>query len=172
MNKPARFEDFRPYRVKVEIPDGTFYGHVDTLPRARAYFNRGDCVVQHAIIPKSYVIPISCITEIPYSRDPIGNPDEYDRHVRDEYERANTLSNSLGDSFAPGRLFSIGVADGQAWYVVTKVGSKNCTVEWRGFCCDGYRDQILEWGGSFPRRVIEPLARRHAGLRSIFGGGE
>ncbi len=168
MEKPARFEDFRPYQVRVEGQTEIYYGIVDHLPRARREFDRGNCIVAHAYLPVSLAVPIASVTEIQLSRDPINQPDEYDRFVRAEYDRAQALSDSLGETLAPGKLFSIGVADGQAWYVVTKVTPKTCTVEWRGFCADRYTDQVLGWEGTFPRRVIEPLAIRQHRLRSIF----
>ena len=170
MEIPARFEDFRPYQVRVEGQHEMFYGVVDTMPRARREFSRGNCIVAHAVLPQSFIVPISSVTEVPLSNDPFNHPNAFDQFVSAAHAAAEQRSEALGDRFAPGRLFSIGVADGSAWYVVTKVGRVNCEVEWRGFCADLYTDQVLGWGGSFPRRVIEPLARRHNGLRSIFAG--
>lgn len=170
MEIPARFEDFRPYQVRVEGQHEMFYGIVDTMPRARAEFRKGNCIVAHAVLPKSFIVPISSVTEVPLSSDPFNHPDAFDQFVAAALATAEQRSEALGDRFAPGRLFSVGVADGAAWYVVTKVGKTNCTIEWRGFCADRYTDQVLGWGGSFPRRAIEPLARCHHGLRGIFAG--
>ena len=59
----------------------------------------------------------------------------------------------------PGKLFSVGVGDGCAFYVVTRVTKKTATVEWRGYHMDRWYDQVLGGGGTFPIDCIEPLVR-------------
>lgn len=92
--------------------------------------------------------------------------DEYSQHIDKEFKRAES---SAPDEFGVGSLFSTYVADGQAWYVVTKVAGSSCDVEWRNFSIDQYVDQILGYGGRFDRGIIEPLVSRRAGLKKVFG---
>jgi hypothetical protein len=50
---------------------------------------------------------------------------------------------------AVGKIFAIGCADGQAWYLVTRVSKsgKTCSVEWRGWGgLDGYFDHHFGYG--------------------------
>jgi hypothetical protein len=70
-------------------------------------------------------------------------------------------------SLAPGSLFSVGVADGQAWYRVTKVGRTSTRIAWRGYGCDSYTDTVLGWGGSLPTSRAAALCRpRNGAFRS------
>ena len=49
------------------------------------------------------------------------------------------------------RYFSRPVADGNAWYQVTKVTKKTATVQWcDGICLDNYQDGMLGDGASIP----------------------
>jgi hypothetical protein len=61
------------------------------------------------------------------------------------------------------------VGDGYAFYLVTKVNPRTCDVEWRGFSPDRWTDQVLGYGGRFPRERIEPLVARESALDGIFG---
>lgn len=76
-------------------------------------------------------------------------------------------------------MFSIGVADGSAEYVVTRVSGNRCDVEWRGFWNgDRYRDHHYQFGRKnvsvndvvvyVPRaRGIDPLPKRFGSKESI-----
>ena len=53
------------------------------------------------------------------------------------------------------RYFSRPVADGMAWYQVTKVTSKTATVQWcDGICLDNYQDGMLGYGGTVPVDMV------------------
>jgi len=58
-----------------------------------------------------------------------------------------------------GKLFSIGVADGCAWYEVVKVNKRTVAVEFRGYNPDRYLAPVLGSGGKFPRSAIERYCR-------------
>lgn len=99
--------------------------------------------------------------------------DEYNQYIDAEFEKAQKISDSLPPGVQKGALFSIGVADGMAWYVVTKVNKKTCDVEWRGFCADHYRDHYFGLGRKrVPLKDIEPYVRRGKARRSMFSKEE
>jgi hypothetical protein len=93
--------------------------------------------------------------------------DEWHQYVDNEFEKARK---NAPDEFGVGSMLSLGVGDGQAWYVVTKVNKKTCQIEWRGFGYDRYVDQFLGYGGRFDVDRIKPLVQRRLALESIFGG--
>jgi hypothetical protein len=143
------------YLVKYERNGQTVYGHVEQYSdRGKQATRQGKAVVDHAILPVCDTIPFADLTPIEMNFVHI---DEYHEYVDAELKKAIAYSNSLPDGAHNGKLFSVGVADGQAWYVVTKVNKKSVKVEWRGFCPDNYSDQVLGMGGTFPRDGIESL---------------
>jgi hypothetical protein len=93
--------------------------------------------------------------------------DEYGDHIDKEWAKAQAKSEKV-EGCKAGKMFKVGVADGYACYVVTRAGKKNVTIEWRNFACDAYHDQVLGWGGSFPRHCIEPLIGREEALANLF----
>lgn len=137
----------------------TFYGTV-TDETAR----KGCVVVEDAVLPVAYTVPESDLTEIPFKmgsynlkKDRTVGCDAYQKYVDDEFKKAQKLSDSLGDGAKVGKLFRVPLADGYAYYIVTKVSKTKITVEWRGFCLDRWTAPILDLGGSFPRKTIERL---------------
>jgi hypothetical protein len=137
---------------------------------------KGKAIVDDAVLPVCDLVPEKDLVDIPHNFRPVQNSDgetvndcEYDRFIAQAYSAAEKLSESLGEGLKVNKLFAVGVADGRAWYVVTRVTKTTVRVQWRGFCPDRYTDQVLGWGGSFPRRAIEPLVAREDGLRRLFG---
>lgn len=161
MPVPKKYEALsKMYRVKwtdangvVHYGDVEYYGDTEAAQRR---WDRGLVRVNDAVLPVYNDIPHRLVTEVPYG--PIER-DEYYRYIEDELEKAQRLSDSVGPGCAVGKLISVGVADGSAWYVITKVNKTTVKIEWRGFCPDHWYDQVLGGGGSFPKRVIEPLCR-------------
>jgi hypothetical protein len=125
---------------------------------AEKAFKQGFLLVSDAVLPVADRVALSVVRRLPTE---FGG--EYDKYIDAAHKEAVQTSEAV-KQFGPGKLFSVGVADGSAWYVVTKVTKTTATVEWRGFCPDRYTDQVLGWGGSFPRRSIEPLCRSFSGL--------
>jgi len=140
------------YQVKFQRDGKTIYGVADTCDIELA--RKGQLLVADAILPKTYLVPESAVTDVPM--EPF--PDEMHKFVEAELEKAQAASDAL-TGLVPGKLFALGVGDGHAWYVVTKVSKTRCAIEWRGFCIDRYTDHILGWGGSFQRSIIERLVR-------------
>lgn len=80
--------------------------------------------------------------------------EEWQKNFDKEIAKAAQLPPGL----CAGKLFSIPVADGEAYYEVVKVFKKTVRIKWRqDLSLDDYRDWMLEDGGSFPRNKIEPL---------------
>lgn len=124
----------------------------------------GHAFVSDPILPVLHEVPEKDLVDIKVEFD-----GEYDRHIEKAYRGAEKRSIDLGDGLKVNKLFRTPVADGYAYYVVTKVTAKTATVEWRGFCADRWTDSVLGWGGSFPKRTIEELVGREDGIRRIFG---
>ena len=152
------------YQVKYQWEGETKYGIVDRYGKeAKKYALENKLVIADAIIPQSYVVLDEKVIDIP-----LDYPNEYDKHILVQFEKAQKLSDSLSEGVHVGNLFSIGVADGLAYYVVTKINKKTCAVEWRGFCPDRYTDHHFGWGGSFPISDIARYVCRTRGLSAIF----
>jgi hypothetical protein len=75
----------------------------------------------------------------------------------------------LGKGLKVGKTFKIQVAEGYAWYEVTKVDSTTAEVEWRDYALDRSMDEMLAGGGAFPAPVIERLVHHHDTLEELFG---
>jgi len=92
--------------------------------------------------------------------------DEFIQYVADELIKAQEQSkNAIG---LVGKMFSVGVADGHAYYVVVKENKKTVKIEWRGFCIDRYTDQILGFGGLFPKDRIEDIIQGQENMTALF----
>ena len=87
--------------------------------------------------------PFSFGKDDPETHMPIDT--EYDRYINDAYKEALKAHKKLGKGIKVGKLCFVGVADGYASYVITKVNAKTCKVQWRAFAGgDDYVDQ--RWG--------------------------
>ena len=69
---------------------------------------------------------------------------EFDEFVGEAYKKAVQAHKAAGEGLHKGKLLSIGVADGLAFYQITRINKKSCSIEWRGFGCDRYVDR--RWG--------------------------
>jgi hypothetical protein len=151
-------------------PDFTWYGiHQKSHSRALEFWTQQKALlIEDAITGKLQAIPIRdfVVEPIPMYRNgdfnyqtdkqtgmPLNN--EYDQFVNEKYIEAMERSDKAGKGLAVGKMFSVCVADGRAYYVVIKVNKKTCRVEWQGFGLDRYVDQVLGYGGTFPKHVIE-----------------
>jgi hypothetical protein len=143
------------YHVKFTTPTGeTIYGiaaYLDEKEKKEA--PAGHALIQDAVLPRSYWVPETQLVDIETEYGTYDlktgewkNQDELHTFVSAEFRKAQELSDSLGDGVKVGKLFSIGVADGSAWYVVTRVKGSKCDVEWRGFFPDRWTDHHFGWG--------------------------
>lgn len=152
------------YHVRVIGPAGeTIYGLFREPFGKERKPKRGYAFVEEAITGQTYEVHESRITDLPTD---FGG--EYDKFVEGEREIAQQHSDSLPTGIRPGKLFTTGVGDGYAFYLVTKVTKKTATIDWRGFSLDRYADQVLGGGGTFPLECIEPLVRRCESIKKLF----
>ena len=167
----------RHYQVKFQRGGKTHYGIVRNYDdTAKEAAKRGELIVDDAVLPVAYRVKESDVTDIEmkFGRLDLASgrfvdSDEYHTYVGDEYAKAEKLSKSLGKGVKVGKLFAIGVADGSASYVVTKVNKKTCKVEWRGFCLDRWVDHWLGYGKTVPLKDIERYVGAEEALADIFG---
>ncbi len=127
---------------------------------------RGLLLVSDEIYPVCHELSpdqVKVVRELPWNAE---NPLNLHRHSA---LKAAMKASDRVNGFGPGRLFNVACGDGAAWYVVTKVTPRTVAVAWRGYHCDHWRDPVLDWGGVFPRPVIERLVGCHEDLRRIFG---
>lgn len=144
------------HHVRVIGPQGeTVYGLFREPYGRERKPKPGYAFVEEAITGRLYEVHESRITDLPTEFD-----GEYDKYVEGELKIAQEHSWALPKGVRPGKLFSVGVADGCAYYLVTKTTKRTATIEWRGFGLDRYFDQVLGSGGTFPIECIEPLVRR------------
>lgn len=153
------------YQVKCTDAKGvTHYGIY--IPRDGFNMNeykdvpKGTALASDAILPVLWSAPESTIVDVPLDFD-----NEYDKHVEAEYWKAQDVSDKLR-GFAKGKLFSVGVADGSATYIITKVNKNTCDVEWRGYGNgDRYTDHYFGWGR---KGVAKADVARYVGMADFW----
>lgn len=144
------------YQVKWVVGNETRYG----IFRSAA---NGIAVVEDACMPYAHEVREADLVDIKPNY-----PSEMDTFIQEAYEKANAESCKI-EGVVPGKLFRIGVADGYAYYVVTKVNKKTCTVEWRGFSGDRWQDHHFGLGGKFPISDVARYVRFTDGMAKLFG---
>jgi hypothetical protein len=156
------------YQVKFMSPTEMIYGTVNSYPseEEKKQIPQGCVIVEDAILPKSYYVPENKLIDIPLHP----YPSEYDTWVDKQSMSAIEVSDKLGTGVKIGKLFHIGVADGRAYYIITKVNKKTCVVEWRGYYnMDRYIDHYFGWGRTAPIKDVEGYVGYNDCVRSIFG---
>lgn len=135
------------YQVKFERNGKTVYGIVREFDtQAEQAKTKGFLLVDDAILPIAYEVKESEVVDIKH--------DEFNNFVDEEFKKAEKISDGRYAQITGtpnalelvGALFGIGVADGTAYYVVTRVKGKKCDVEWRGFSPDRYIDHYYGLG--------------------------
>lgn len=119
----------------------------------------GTAIVADLVLPVSYEIDASEIDELTWY--------EANRLVEDAHDQAVERSRRLGPGIAVGKLFSMKLEHGTAWYVVTDLTASKAHVEWRGFGENRRRDHRLGWGGKFDRMIIQGHVARHDAEQAI-----
>jgi hypothetical protein len=145
--------------------DGSEYVLIDShSDKGKRFEAEGKyAIVENLLDARTYDVEISRLSPVAYDAF-----DEVHKFLESECQKEIDLSDSLGDGVKVGKLFHTQVADGVAWYVVTKVGKTTATVEWRGFCPSRETDQVLGYGGRFGKKVIGGIIERCDGIRKIF----
>jgi len=168
------------YQVKItqkNNPKNVLFGTVQRFDeKADELWAENKIVVEQAVYGREYIVDLNefKVEEQPFewgkldkeTRMPIGT--EYDKHVFKEYKKHLKRQEKAGEGIQKHKMFQVGVADGYAHYVITKVGKRNVEIEWRGFGADNYFDMTLGGGGSFPRHCIEPHCRWADARKKMF----
>lgn len=151
------------YQVKFKDRGEWVYGEVSQFgDDAERYAKQGCLLIAEMITGKQYARYPESVTVIPLSPFPNEYYEKQGLLLQEAMKRSDATEGLVG------KLFSIGVADGKAWYEVTAAGKRFATVEWRGYGGDNYTDQILGWGGQFPIEVIANQVRRFDTLAALF----
>lgn len=161
------------YQVKFEHKGKTVYGIAHPYgDNAKKLAKKGLIEVDEAVTGELYTVDKRLLIDIPTGSDYDHKTrrfkdDEFDNYVADARDAAEALSKTI-KGCKPGKLFFMPVADGCAFYVVTKVTKTRCTVAWRGFQGDRWVDRILGAGGTFPLGIIAPLIGREEAMQKLF----
>lgn len=165
------------YQVKFQGEDAIRYGIVRSYGKeVEAAKARGLLIVEDAILPVAYEVreadAVDVEVKLPGRFDnetglwtDLG---EYDAYVQEAWKAAKAVSDAITSGVGVGSMFTIGVADGTAHYVVVKVNKKTCRVEWRGFCADRYFDHHFETGGTFPLADVARYVEQDRAMSRIF----
>jgi len=154
------------YRIKFWFksnPDIVRYGEVQTYHEEakQAWADGHKLVVADALTGHLVLVPYDH-ADIVIEKQPLGwgKYDEetrmsldtdYDKYLCAEYKKQMKIQRKAGKGVKAGKLCSIGVADGCATYVITKVNKKTCKVEWRAFGGgDNYVDHRWGYGKTVP----------------------
>jgi len=134
----------------------------------------GRCLVADAVLPINYQLSYDAteIVDIPFGTpgwDKENNcsipGDEFAQYILDQFNKTKETSEKA--TGLKGKMFSINVADGYAYYVVVKENKKTVKVEWRGFCLDRYTDQIMGWECTVDKSRIADIVRREEGFKAL-----
>jgi len=155
-------------RYQVKCTDANGVTHYGIYLNRSSIFNKeeykgvpkGTSIMSDAILPVQWTAQESAIIDLPCEFD-----GEYDKYVEADYKKAQAVSDKL-KGIAVGKLFSIGVADGCAVYIVTKVNKNTCDVEWRGYGgSDRYIDHHYGWGR---KGVAKSDIQRYVGMADFW----
>lgn len=157
------------FSVKYKWDKETRYGQFDKFhDDAIKHFEAGKIIVSDDILPELRLVAIKDVT--PYQGWDTPDAKAARAWVEAAYAEAEKVHDALPDDgkVHKGHLFSIGVADGSAWYIVTKANKVTCDVEWRGFGCDRYYDHHFGGGGRFQNADVLRYVRMHSGMKTLF----
>ncbi len=154
------------YKVEYQFRGQTRYGIVSSQKSRKP----GYVIVEDAVLPFSAEVLDTDTKDVAERKDfptydmntgyITKGGDKYDHFVNAAHMQADADDKAAGKGVKVGRMFTLGVADGRAYYVVVKVGPKTCKVEWRGFCLDRYVDQVLGYGKTLPAKDVAQWVNR------------
>ena len=156
----AELDDY--YLVKFTLPEthshrGLRYGvvsHSSSDEDVKREAKRGNLVISDCEVPISWIRAADHVEKVPVGCGLLPDIDLVEQWLDDKGKAAAQLA--LESPTYVNQLFSLGVADGSAWYIIVKETKRTLTVEWRGYDGgDRYTDAILGWGGAFPRGRLE-----------------
>ena len=135
----------------------------------------GELLIEDAVLPARYrVKDDSNVVDIEMDMGHYNHQtqqweggDEYSQYVHTEEKKAQDVSDALPEGVHVGKMFQVGVGDGYAYYVVTKVMRTNCQVEWRGFSGDRYVDRMFGYGGTFRIKDVSVYTGWNDGMKKL-----
>ncbi len=162
------------YQVKwndgKQIRFGRVRGDYDELAKKHA----PNLIVDDAVLPIYNVVSEAAVTDIPpkfgflnHVTGAMEGGDEFQQYCSDVYLKLKAKADTV-IGVSPGAMFSLGVADGMVFYLVTEIKGKKAKVEIRHFGGDDYVDHHFGNGGWFTVKSIEPYVRRNQALNKIF----
>lgn len=166
------------YQVRFQRAGTIHYGIVRSYGKeVEAAKARGLLIVEDAVLPVAYEVREADVVDLEVKLP--GRFDsatglyvdlsEYDTYVQEAWKAAKAVSDAVASGVCVGSMFTIGVGDGSAHYVVTKVNKKTCRVEWRGFCADRWRDHHFGMGGSFKLEDVARYVESDRAMARLFG---
>jgi hypothetical protein len=120
--------------------------------------------VDDAILPKTYLLKYSDAEVVSI---PCGFDNEYQDYVEKQQEKAEKKAKSV-KSGLKGKIFSVPVGDGSAYYIVKSETSNTVKVEWRGFCLDRWQDNYFQEGGEFNKDRIADMIYQQEEMVKLF----
>ena len=167
-------KDFKPFGK--EIPDiyevkfrprgdadEYYYGVAEQYEdMALKLWKKGILMVKDSILPIYYELTPDKYEIVPV--DICGN--EYDKYIDKELALAIKASDKAKGLV--GKMFSCGVGDGSAFYVVVGETKTKADIEWRGFSLDRWESPVFGMGGRFDKKLIQKEVGRRDRLRAIF----
>lgn len=129
----------------------------------------GHLLIDDMILPVcTKVAEVVCVVAIDF------DDDGCKKWLKDDFKQAEALAKKAGKGVQVGKMFSIGVGDGQATYVVTAVNGSKCDVEWRGWHNgDRYTDHYFGWGRKgVPVSTVAKYIRMDEGMAALFAKSE
>jgi hypothetical protein len=144
---------------------GNSYWEVDTSSwdeEVTREFENGNVILNHAFHPIYLVMPKSQFEKYLKHPQTVIFKDfdgwyKIERQIEETYQDRSEKIEESG-TLAPGYIFSTGVADGYAKYIVTKVTKASVYFEHLHFG-DGYRDMTIEsFGGKMSRSQFDRIS--------------
>ena len=144
---------------KKEICFGIFLGKIiDHGSPEEDVAKDGYVWIEGAINGEIFEVLAKSLEDIPnklpvYDRDfeKMISGNEFDLFVYKEFQRELENSKKVGKGFKVGKIFSTNVADGEAWYIITKVNKTMISYEWRCFSLDRWVDPMLGYNESIKK---------------------
>lgn len=165
------------YQVKYTREGAVRYGIVRSYGKeVEAAKARGLLIVEDAVLPVAYEVREVDVVDVEvklpgrfdHETGLWADLSEYDTYVQEAWKAAKAVSDAITSGVGVGSMFTIGVADGTAHYVVVKVNKKTCRVEWRGFCADRYYDHHFGIGGMFQLADVTRYVEQDRAMSKLF----
>jgi hypothetical protein len=147
-------EEDDPYFVQFVRNGKLWYGIIDwNSKEGNKALKAGYYRIKDAIIPAIFERKKDMIT--------VTNGESYYKFIEKDFEAAKKNAEKIPfvHTLKVGHIFGVGVGDGTAWYIVTKVKGELCEISWRGWCPDRWISHLFGYGGEFRTKDIKNMVR-------------